>query len=141
MLFSQKPEYLAKNPLGKVPVLETAEGFLSESNAILLYVARNTPLEGATDFTKAKVKQWLDFVAFELEPYFISLIMPVFGYKAIDPAEGARNTAEVTFKLNLLEDHFKSNTYLVGGALTVADINLANYIQGTFTYLYGEDAR
>jgi elongation factor 1-gamma len=31
----ETPEYLAKNPLGKVPVLETPEGLLSESNVIL----------------------------------------------------------------------------------------------------------
>ena len=29
------PEFLAKNPLGKVPVLETPEGVLTESNTIL----------------------------------------------------------------------------------------------------------
>lgn len=36
----KKPEHLKRNPLGKVPVVETSEGFLFESNAILRYIAR-----------------------------------------------------------------------------------------------------
>jgi len=41
---------LEKNPLGKVPVLETPEGYITESNAILRYVVKGTPLLGATDY-------------------------------------------------------------------------------------------
>ena len=38
-----KPEYLDKSPLGKVPALETDEGFISESRAILEYIERAYP--------------------------------------------------------------------------------------------------
>lgn len=37
---TKKPEHLARHPLGKVPALETADGPLFESNAILRYLAR-----------------------------------------------------------------------------------------------------
>ena len=33
-----KPEYLDRTPLGKIPALETPEGFISESRAILDYI-------------------------------------------------------------------------------------------------------
>jgi elongation factor 1-gamma len=39
-------EFLAKNPLGKVPVLETADGCIFESNAIMRFVARVNPGAG-----------------------------------------------------------------------------------------------
>ncbi len=38
-----RPEYLDKSPLGKVPALETDEGFISESRAILEYIERAHP--------------------------------------------------------------------------------------------------
>ena len=45
---TRAPEFLAKNPNGKVPVLETEEGaYLPESNAILCYLADGTPLLSA----------------------------------------------------------------------------------------------
>ena len=40
---NKKPEYLAKNPLGKIPTLETPEGCLFESNACARYIARLRP--------------------------------------------------------------------------------------------------
>ena len=39
---SKSKEFLAKNPLGKVPVLETNDGFLYETNAILRHLARSS---------------------------------------------------------------------------------------------------
>ena len=38
-----KPEYLDKSPLGKVPAIETPEGYISESRAILDYIERAYP--------------------------------------------------------------------------------------------------
>lgn len=37
---TKKKDFLAKNPVGKIPVLETDKGFIFESNAILRYIAR-----------------------------------------------------------------------------------------------------
>ena len=55
---NQSPEFLALNPLGKVPVLETPEGGIFESNAIARYVAglkADTTLLGATYFESGQV--------------------------------------------------------------------------------------
>jgi elongation factor 1-gamma len=55
---NKKPEFLAKNPLGKVPVLETDQGCLFESNAIARYIARtrrDTKLFGNTFYQSVSV--------------------------------------------------------------------------------------
>lgn len=56
---SQEPDYLAKSPMGKIPCLETPEGFLSESLAILEYLEETHPVPklypaGAYDRAKAR---------------------------------------------------------------------------------------
>jgi elongation factor 1-gamma len=58
----KSPEYLKKHPLGKVPLLDTPEGPIYESNAILRYLARKQKsLYGSNVFETAQVDQWLDF--------------------------------------------------------------------------------
>ena len=39
----QSPEFLAKSPRGKVPVLETPEGYINEASVILEYLERRAP--------------------------------------------------------------------------------------------------
>lgn len=54
-----KPEFLAKNPTGKLPFLETAQGVLFESSAIARYVARirrDTELLGRSFFEAGQVR-------------------------------------------------------------------------------------
>ena len=68
-------EFLAMNPLGKVPVLETSQGCIFESNAIARYLARmrvDTQLYGATFFESAQIDSWIDFCAHELELHRLS---------------------------------------------------------------------
>ncbi|KAI3755156.1 hypothetical protein L1987_54951 [Smallanthus sonchifolius] len=51
------PEFLKMNPIGKIPVLETPDGFVFESNAIARYVARlktDTSLFGSSPIEYAK---------------------------------------------------------------------------------------
>ena len=65
----------AKNPNGRIPVLELDDGrCLPESNAILWYLAEGTPfLPGATDeagrWQRAQVLQWMFFEQYSHEPY------------------------------------------------------------------------
>uniref|UniRef100_A0A804UAX0 GST N-terminal domain-containing protein n=1 Tax=Zea mays TaxID=4577 RepID=A0A804UAX0_MAIZE len=68
---NKTPEFLKMNPLGKVPVLETPDGPVFESNAIARYVARlkdDNPLFGSSRIEQAHVEQWMDFAATEVDP-------------------------------------------------------------------------
>src|SRR4051794_13430199 len=56
---SRTPEFLEKNPSGRVPLLEVAAGrYLPESNAILWYIAGGTPLAPEDRIDRAETLQW-----------------------------------------------------------------------------------
>lgn len=66
---SRTPEFLAKNPAGRIPVLELPDGtFLPESNAILWHLARGTRLFPPTAAAEDRALAWLCYEQYEIEP-------------------------------------------------------------------------
>ena len=66
---SRTPEFLVKNPNGQIPLLEVApRRYISESNAILWYVAGGTTLAPEDRIEKAEAMQWMFFEQHSLEP-------------------------------------------------------------------------
>ncbi|HYB10049.1 MAG TPA: glutathione S-transferase, partial [Alphaproteobacteria bacterium] len=71
---TRTPEFLAKNPNGRIPVLEVAPGdYLAESNAILCYLADGTPYLPQGRRARAAVMQWLFFEQYSHEPNIATL--------------------------------------------------------------------
>src|SRR5689334_9016287 len=67
---TRRPEFLAKNPNGRAPLLELDDGtFLPESNAILWFLAEGTPFVSATRLGRAQTLQWMFFEQYSHEPY------------------------------------------------------------------------
>ena len=67
---SQKPEYLAHSPMGKIPCLETDNGFVSESAAILEYIdaiSPEPPLFRADPWDAAKVRELMQALPLYIE--------------------------------------------------------------------------
>ncbi len=57
-----RPEFLDKNPMGQIPVLELEDGtFLRESNAILYWLTEETPLMPTDRLGRTRVVQWFSF--------------------------------------------------------------------------------
>jgi glutathione S-transferase len=84
-----KPEYLDKSPLGKVPALETSDGFISESRAILEYIERAYPepsLLPASPFAIAKVQELSQFIELYFELVARRLIRNLLAGTQPDPA-------------------------------------------------------
>jgi len=84
-----RPEYLDKSPLGKVPALETPEGYISESRAILEYIERahpESPLLPDTAFGIAKVHEFSQFIELYFELVARRLIPNLLGGTEPDPA-------------------------------------------------------
>ncbi|CAK8564524.1 unnamed protein product [Lathyrus sativus] len=133
---NKTPQFLAMNPLGKVPVLETPHGPVFESNSIARYVARSkddNTLYGSSLIEYAQVEQWIDFSSFELDSNIQRWYYPRFGYGTyFPPAEEAAITA-VKRALTALNTHLASNTYLVGHSVTLADIIMISNLYFAFT--------
>src|SRR5438067_13781771 len=67
---TRTPAFLAKNPNGKIPLLEMEDGVcLPESDAILHYLSEGTPLLPSERLLHAQVLQWLFFEQYSHEPY------------------------------------------------------------------------
>ena len=66
---TRTPAFLAKNPIGRVPLLELEDGrLLAESNAILLHLGEGTHYIPADAFDRAKMYEWLFFEQYTHEP-------------------------------------------------------------------------
>lgn len=118
-----------KNPDGRIPVLEPEPGrFLAESNAILLYLARGTPLLPQDAFERAQVDQWLFFEQNSLEPNVGTVRFWHLTGRASRYPEAFRLRVERGHEaLAALERHLRGRTFLVGERPTVADVALYAY--------------
>jgi glutathione S-transferase len=126
----KKPEFLALNPFGQVPVLDDDGTVVSDSNAILVYLAKKS---GRTEWlpedaaSAAAVQRWLSVAAGELAygPAAARLIT-VFG-ASFNPDEVI---ARAHTLLARIEAHLTGRDWLVGNSPTIADVALYSYIAG-----------
>jgi glutathione S-transferase len=118
------------NPKRRVPVLVTQEGrVLTESNAILWYLARDTHFLPADPFTQAQVLEWMFFEQNHLEsnlglPRLWRALLGQGEQRAAAIAE--RRSAAQPF-LRILDEHLARHDFLVGERYTIADICLYAY--------------
>jgi glutathione S-transferase len=127
---TRMPEFLSKNPIGKIPVLEIEPGkFLAESNAILVYLSEGTEFLPYDRFLRAQVLQWLFFEQYSHEPYiatsryWISILSKAEEYK--EALEQKREPGYAALKV--MENHLESHNFFVGERYTIADISLFAY--------------
>lgn len=136
---NKSPEFLKMNPLGKVPTLQTPEGPIWESDAIARYVASLRPdkqLLGKTFYDAALVNQWILFCGNEFEPSRCVCIYPILGYLQYNEAAHKIAMADVTKACAILDQHLLENTYLVGNAITLADITIVCALVTCYTKLF-----
>lgn len=127
---TRTPEFLAKNPNGKIPVLELKDGrCLAESNAILWFLAQGTPLLPTDPYDQALTLQWLFFEQYSHEPNIATTRFIVTHLPADSPrqAELPRRRELGYAALDVMESHLVQNDFLVGGRFTIADIALYAY--------------
>jgi len=127
-------EALAKSPLGKVPILETKEGTITEANAIARYVARSTKghLYGANDFEAGVVDQFIDYASNDIELPGSVWVYPILGLISNNAVATQKAKGDVRKALDYLNKHLLNKTYLVGERITLADI----VVSTSLYYLY-----
>jgi glutathione S-transferase len=127
---TRTPQFLAKNPNGKIPVLEIDGGvFLAESNAIIHYLAAGTPYLPAERLEHARVLQWLFFEQYSHEPNIATAryIVRYLGRPAEEEQRLQQRMAPGYRALDVMEQHLATQQFLVGERYTIADIALYAY--------------
>lgn len=122
---NKTPEFLKMNPIGKVPVLETPDGPVFESNAIARYVTRlkaDNPLYGSSPIEYGHIEQWIDFASLEIDANIGHWFRPRMGRAVYLPPFEEAAIAALKRALGALNTHLASNTFLVGHSVTLADI-------------------
>lgn len=110
---NRKPEYLAINPMGKVPAILDGNLKLWESGAILLYLAEKSQKKPTSLDESAQVTQWVFFANATLSPALFS--------------EEKRKT-EMPRLLSALNQILQNKSFLVGSNLSAADIAVVSYL-------------
>lgn len=128
---TRTPEFLAKNPNGRIPLLELpGRGFLAESHAIIAYLADGSELIPADAWQRAAMWQWMCFEQYDLEP---NIGTARFWLTSLHktPEELGERLAEKLRKgraaLALLEGGLARKQFLVADRFTLADIALYAY--------------
>lgn len=121
----KKPEFLALNPAGAVPVLEVGDWVLTQNAAILNYLADKFPDAGlggdGSPESRAEVNRWLAFLNADVHPAF----HPLFGATAALGAE-AHAQAQQSAKQKLRGHFERANAQLADkeyltGSRSIAD--------------------
>lgn len=126
---SRTLEFLEKNPNGRIPVLEIEPGvYLSESNAILIYLSQDTEFLPSDRLEHARVMQWLFFEQYSHEPYIATSRF----WLTHDMADQYRKELQQKLApgyaaLDVLENRLAEHSFLVGDRYTIADIALYAY--------------
>jgi glutathione S-transferase len=128
---TRKPEFLSKNPIGRVPLVEFEDGRrLAESNAILLHFAEGTRFLPKDSYDRAKVYEWLFFEQYEHEPSVAvrrSLLTAPERAHLRTPERLAQLLEKGNAALGVMEKRLSNFDWLVGDSCSVADISLYAY--------------
>jgi glutathione S-transferase len=128
---SRTPEFLAKNPNGQIPLLEVAPSrYLSESNAILWYVAGGTMLAPEDRIARAEALQWMFFEQHSLEPnigaayFWLCLVKGGRELQAHVLDDWMENGYRA---LGVMDMHLARHRFFVAEHFSIADIALYAY--------------
>jgi len=126
----RRPEFLGINPAGKVPVLVDGDFVLSESVAIVLYLAEKYPDKGLIPRDlgqRAQLHRWLLFAATELEQplWRISRHTALYPEDQRLPGDVLLASKEFREMAAVLAKHMQGRQFVVGERVTVADFVVA----------------
>lgn len=126
---TRAPAFLAKNPNGRIPLLELDDGrLLAESNAILWFVTEGSRLLPADAWERAQVLQWLFFEQYSHEPNIATVRFWVHYAKAPpDEALVASKRKLGYAALAVMESHLATRSWFVGERCSIADVALYAY--------------
>ena len=129
---TRKPEFLALNQNGRVPVLEFEDGrTLAESNAILFHLSEGTPLQPTDKWERARMLQWMFFEQYSHEPY-VAVARFWLSHAPKDELEKRRHLVPEWHEkgnaaLRVMDGHLAEHEWFAGSAYSIADVSLYGY--------------
>jgi glutathione S-transferase len=134
---NRSPDYLAKNPNGKVPMLEVDGEALWESPAVMLYLAQRHGggrLVPSDPRRHAEALRWMFWNASHLETAIFTVARerwakPTFFKQEPDPAQVAAGTRDFERFAPILDAHLAGKSFLLGAEPSVADFALAGPLE------------
>lgn len=127
---TRTPGFLAINPNGKVPALVREDGaVLTESNAMLFWLAEGTPFLPDDAWQRAQALSWMFFEQYSHEPY-VAVARFVCGWTPLDSprrAELPRLRERGHQALAVMEHHLATHAWFTGARYGIADIALFAY--------------
>lgn len=125
---SRTPAFLALNPAGQVPTVILDDGRpLAQSNAIIFHLAEGSALIPSDPYDRARMLEWMFWEQYSHEPYIaVARFQVRFQGKPVaelDPKIVERGKAA----LQRLDDGLAKTPFLVGGAVSLADVALVAY--------------
>lgn len=122
----KSPEYLAVNPMGKVPALVHDGRVVTENAAICTYLAMTFPETGLMAEDKAAYFRWMFFAAGPLEQ---AVVNTSFGWLPKSPQEKRRlGYGDLGDVLTALTGHLKAHDYIADGHFTAADVYVGSQV-------------
>ena len=127
---SRTPAFLARNPNGRIPLLEAEDGrHLAESNAIIFYLAEGTPYLPAERWDRAQALQWMAFEQYNHEP---NIAVARHWTAHLEMTEARRQALperrrQGYLALDVMEGQLAQHDFFAGGAYSIADIALYAY--------------
>lgn len=137
---NQLEEYLHKNPAGKIPALVDEDGPIFESNSICRYLeakygessesALAANLVGKSLRQRAEVDSWMEYISHHLRQGVYQMLFHTYVYQVVGKERSdyayQEGVETVNGALKIIDRKLGTNEYLVGGALTLADLSLVS---------------
>ena len=125
---SRTPAFLALNPAGQVPAVVLDDGrALAQSNAIILHLAEGSALIPGDAYARAKMLEWMFWEQYSHEPYIAVARFQVAYLGRPASQLDAKIVERGRAALQRLEDGLAETPFLVGDAVSLADVALVAY--------------
>ncbi|MBI1416377.1 MAG: glutathione S-transferase family protein [Limimaricola sp.] len=123
---TRSPAFLAISPAGAVPVLKDGDLVISESLAINFYLAKKAggPLAPRDLAEEAQMMQWAIYAMTAVEPHALAIMQAPKGAPEVED-----HAARLHRPLRAIETHLATQSHLVGGRFTIADLGLAECLR------------
>jgi glutathione S-transferase len=130
-----KPEYLAINPKGRVPAIVTQQGILTETGALLDYVAALAPKANLVPKDPFKAAQMRSVMYYLASTMHVNHAHKLRGHRWADQQSSfddmkAKTPQTMTESCRFIEDHALQGPFVMGDEITLADCYL--YIVSTW---------